>query len=428
MSQFVTPTLAPKLLRLGHRTHSLVDDTPPPTEPGTISGAEWWPERIIKVTRWPSGDVGVSIVDRKARKALVVAPKRQTGTLSEEDSVRATRRARRQIWRGCQELEANCILTIAKRGGFPEVDEAWSITGEILAEMKRRDWIAGHLTVPEIHDGSRTDGPRHGANLGTWHIHVATRKLGFFDFKEMHDMVRDIERRRFGNNPDNPEERLISLNVGKRPHGKRYTPATIARYLAPYVAKAIEGSPRELHRKRFDISRNREKAQEITIRCEPGETSSPDEIAGAILHALAPGRQFSTPFKQETHGVKFWQQSAVDWGTKAEAPEAFDLPAPMRLWNLIHQPSVQPTCRQANNSEEQVGERRALEEVAAIRLLNRAPLSRAKPDRTVRGRERPRVAGCPDPGPANPDAQPLWDVMGPFLDAHGLLDGESHQP
>jgi len=114
MDQFVTPDLAARLRRLGHRTHSLVTGEEPETiNPATISGDQWWPERIIKVTRWPSGDVGVSVVDRKARKARCVAAKRQTGELSEDDSQRATRRARRRIWRGCQELEADCILTIA---------------------------------------------------------------------------------------------------------------------------------------------------------------------------------------------------------------------------------------------------------------------------------------------------------------------------
>ena len=158
VDQFVTPELARRLLRLGHRTHSIVEAPEHPLEPADISGDQWWPERIIKVTRWPSGDVGVTVVDRKTRKARTVAAKRQSGELSEDDSQRATRRARRRIWRGCQELEANCILTIAKPdrrdgapGGsrvaappaasppHPEAQALWSIVRPFLDEMGALD-------------------------------------------------------------------------------------------------------------------------------------------------------------------------------------------------------------------------------------------------------------------------------------------------
>jgi hypothetical protein len=375
--------------------------------------------------------VGVTVVDRKTRAARVSVAKRQSGELSEDDSQRATRRARRRIWRGCQELEANCILTIAKRGGFADVDEGWRITAEILAEMKKRRWIVGHLTVPEIHDGSRTDGQRAGANLGSWHFHVATRRPGFFDFLEMHEMVRTIEARIYGNDPWQADQRMISLNVGKRPQGKRYTPATLARYLAPYAAKSIESSPRELHRKRFDISRKREKPEEITIRCQPSETSSPEEIANQLLHRLAPHRQFTSPFQQEVCGVKFWQQSAIDWGTRSVPPEAFHLPSVSVLWSLIPKAHEQPTCdsEAEGRPSDKPGWERAMEVAAECQAFRgNLPPTIAKPARSDGAREQSRVAGCPAASPPNPDAPPLASIIMPWLDSLGALDGESSQP
>jgi hypothetical protein len=431
VDQFVTPALAAKLLRLGHRTHSLVEPQEHPVTPSDISGDKWWPERIIKLTRWPSGDVGITVVDRKARPARVVAPKRQTGTLSEDDSQRATRRARRRIWKGCQELEANCMLTIAKRGGFQTIDEAWAVTGEIVTEMKRRGWIVGHLTVPEIHDGSRTDGMRQGANLGTWHMHVATRRPGFFDFHEMHQMVRTIEARVFGNDPWQADQRLISVNVGKRPQGKRFTPASLARYLAPYAAKSIEDAPRDLHRKRFDISRKREKPQEVTIRCQPSETSSPEEVANQLLHRLAPHRQFTTPFQQEVCGVKFWQQSAIDWGGREVPPEAFDLPSVGVLWALIPKPHDQQPC-DSEQTRDKPGAERAMQWAAQLQAERRNGSTRAKPDR-VGVRERAAVGGCPGPRPSPeatqaPAPTPLADIITPWLDQMRREHPESSQP
>lgn len=421
MDQFVTPELAARLLRLGHRTHSLVEapEHPIPEDGTPITGDQWWPERIIKLTRWPSGDIGCTVVDRKARKARVVAPKRQTGTLSEDDSQRASRRARRRIWRGCQELEANCMLTIAKRGGFATLDELWTVTSEIVTEMKRRRWIQGHLTVPEIHDGTRTDGLRQGANLGSWHAHVATRRPTFFDFHEMHEMVRTIEARIFGNDPWQPDQRLISVNVGKRPQGKRFTPATLARYLAPYAAKSIEDAPRDLHRKRFDISRKREKPQEITIRCQPSETSSPEEVTAALLHRLAPHRQFTSPFMQEVCGVKFFQQSAIDWGTREVPPEAFDLPSAGVLWSLIPKPHDHQPC-DSGKLRNKPGEERALQVAAQLLHERSTGTHRAKPDR-VRSPECSGRAASPGAGPAPeptraPEPTPLAEIIGPWLD------------
>lgn len=431
MEQFVTPALAARLLRLGHRTHSLVEAPAHPIEPATITGDQWWPERIIKVTRWPSGDVGCTVVDRKARQARAVAPKRQTGTLSEDDSQRATRRARRRIWKGCQELEANCMLTIAKRGGFPDLDEAWRVASEIITEMKRRGWIVGHLTVPEIHDGSRTDGLRKGANLGTWHMHVATRKPTFFEFEEMHEMVRTIEARIFGNNPWEPGQRLVSLNVGKRPQGKRFTPASLARYLAPYAAKSLEDAPRDLHRKRFDISRKREKPQEITIRCQPSETSSPEEVVSQLLHRLAPHRQFSTPFRQEVCGVKFFQQSAIDWGTREIPPEAFDLPSVAMLWALIPREHDQQPCDSEQPSGKP-GEERAIELAAQLMRERSTGSHRAKPDSFGAagrsGRAAPPAARtAPEPTPGN-EPTPLAEIIGPWLDRMHAEHPELGQP
>lgn len=425
MEQFVTPALASRLHRLGHRTHSLTSGESPDTIiPADISGDQWWPERIIKLTRWPGGDIGVNVVDRKTRQARLSSPKRSTGTLSDEDNIRATRRARRRIWNGCQRINANCMLTIAKRGGFADIDELWTVTELIVTEMKKRGWIVGHLTVPEIHDGSRSDGLRHGANLGTWHGHVATHRPGFFDFKEMHELVRLVESRHFGNDAWNPAERLISVNVNKRPNGKRHTPATTARYLVPYVAKHIESSPRELHRKRFDISRRAEKPQEITIRCNPSETSSPEEIANQLLHRLAPGRMFTTPFAQEFAGVKFWQQSAIDWGVGPEPEWSLQLPSVEVLWTLIPKPTDgRPAA--AENSE-QPGWLRANELAEQVMRERRHEHHRAQPDR--RGGRVDGGQRTPPPAPQPSSESQLWATVQPWVDWMEAEDAESTQP
>jgi hypothetical protein len=186
-----------------------------------------------------------------------------------------------------------------------------------------------------------------------------------------------------------------------------------------------------LHRKRFDISRKREKPQEITIRCQQSETSSPEEVANHLLHRLAPHRQFTTPFKQEVCGVKFWQQSAIDWGTREIPPEAFDLPSVGVLWALIPKPHDHEPC-DSEQTPDKPGAERAMQWVEQLRMERGTSHTRAKPDR-VRRADRPTVGGPsaasshPDV-PNGPDPTPLAQIIGPWLDAIAQKERESGQP
>lgn len=326
----VTDKAAEGRLRLGHRTHSIVagdgvtHDTVANSRTLThvepVTGVQSLPESLVKVKLFPGGDVQVTVVDRHIRPPKVVErTKRSTGELSEDDALRSNRRARRGIWEACQSKNVNCMITIAKRGGIADYDEVWTVADAVLGYMKERGWIAGHVTVPELHTGERVRlNGMASANKGTWHIHIATRVCQHFPFAELHEYMKIIEGRLYGHIPRSPQERMLNVDValrrGRRQH-KRHTPASIASYLAPYVIKALEdGQSRELNRKRYDVSRDGNKPTVWTIKCNPGEMIHRNAACVAILQALAPGRKLSSPWATEVAGQDCLIMSALDWG------------------------------------------------------------------------------------------------------------------
>lgn len=334
---FVSLIAAEGRHRLGHRTHSVGC-----RELSPVTGEQWLPESLIRVKVWPSGDVQASVATRKIRPPKIAnSGKRTSGELSEEDALRSARRARRGIWDACQSLGVNCMLTIGKRGGFDSLDEAWAASEAVLDMMKERGWIVGHVTVPELHTGERSDVRGMGLNIGKWHVHVGTLCPSRFDFHLLHEQMKLVEGRLLGHIPQSPAERMINVDVQLRRGRfgkKRCTPASIARYLGDYLGKSIteQEQARDINRKRYDVSRGGTKPRVFNIRCNPGEIVHPNEAVARILHHLAPGRTFSSPWRTEVGGQVVVIQSALDWGVGAAPPclDIGDLTA-RDLWHLI---------------------------------------------------------------------------------------------
>jgi hypothetical protein len=349
MDTYTSKTAGEGRSRLGHRTHSV----PPSDEIRPLSGEQWLPEGLLRVKLFPGGDVQASICERTIRTARVVkSKKRQTGKLTEQDANRAARRARRGVWDACQAKEVNALVTIAKRGGFDTLDDAWVAAEAVMELLEERGWAAGRVTVPELHTGERAQRIGRGAgfatvNLGKWHVHLATRVLTYFQFRDLHELMRSVEARLLGHFPETPAERQINVDVQlRRGHGsrKRHTPASIARYLAPYVLKDIGvDDSRELNRKRYDVSRDGKKPRILEVRFNPGEVVHPQEAITRVLLHLAPQRKFSSPWKTEIAGQCVLIQSALDWGESETPlpmpPEVLDVTA-TDLFALISTPSA----------------------------------------------------------------------------------------
>ena len=332
---FVESKHAASLRKLEHRTHSCSDDD-------VITGEPWVADAGITVKQWPAGDVSVIGIERRLRQAKVVRPKRTTGKLSDEDADRGNRRAKKRIWESCQRLQANCLLTLTKRGGFVDLDQAWACKEAVVAELTARGWIGKVLSVPELHDGSRTDGDRIGANVGSWHMHIATN-AGWIPFAEMHAAVAAVDERFFGHTINEPADKLINVNVSKkrgRRLNKHHTPASIAGYLSQYLGDELEDSQagRELNRKRFEHSRGLAKPQVVRLRFNPGDISGMQHAVETIINRLKGRRQGTKPHIVSIGDcTKVVMQSAIDWGTGPEdlSETLVPLPSAAELWELI---------------------------------------------------------------------------------------------
>lgn len=358
MQQYVSEKLARAIPRLGNPTHSpdaaprdAITELTRTTHGFPAVPFAPWPEpqdrtkyrhpptsldeRILTLIRYPTGDMATTVVRRKVRKEEKKKEKNRTpeqATWPEEHAARAAARARRRLYDACLERKVNCLLTIAKRGGFEDLDEAWATTELVLNMLENRGWILNHVTVPELHTGKRLRPGMSGINTGKYHVHVAVNKPADFSYREMHEAVREIKRKLYGNSPENPTERMISVNVQTRTRGRRSTPAYCAAYISKYLTKD-DWMAIQHHRKRYDISRGGERKQVVRVRIAATENDVEDaQLLAAVLLRYCPTRPQGGCYIRDDEFVRFAKLSAMDFGQyEHELPEALPLPTPEEL-------------------------------------------------------------------------------------------------
>lgn len=128
-------------------------------------------------------------------------------------------RARRTISDHCHQINANNLMTLTRRGGFPTVDSCWISLKSFVRRCRRVGVDFNYVAVPEQH-----------AN-GTYHLHLAVH--GYLPVK----VLRRQWYRALGGEGDEtgastPGAINLSKRCGSPDHG-------VARYLAKYVGKSL---------------------------------------------------------------------------------------------------------------------------------------------------------------------------------------------
>lgn len=157
--------------------------------------------------------------------------------MSDEDRVRSLVRARRNLRHKTMMMRADRMLTLTKRGGFEDVRDLY-VAWDRFRRSCAKAWPGFRaVVVPELHLGGDD-------NHGTYHMHVALDR--FYNVNLMryfwHKALGADRVMRGDESPGN-----IDIRRGKK--GPQMQRAKLARYLAKYIGKGMEGQ--NMNAKRF---------------------------------------------------------------------------------------------------------------------------------------------------------------------------------
>ncbi len=148
--------------------------------------------------------------------------------MNPEQLQRSVSRAKRNIRHRIIMMGADRMLTLTKRGGFPDLDSMWKAWGAFARRMKRSNPDFQAVAVPELHKN------------GTYHMHVALNRFYNVNVMRFH-WHRTLGAEKILRGEESPG----NLDIRKRqfPRGR------LGRYLSKYMTKEI--AYQQAGRKRF---------------------------------------------------------------------------------------------------------------------------------------------------------------------------------
>jgi hypothetical protein len=186
------------------------------------------PRTYASVVYYPDGDIEVS----GCHIGLPSTKPRPKAT-EEEKQKKAAARARRSVLQHCKFNALDKLWTLTYRGAQRSHERLYNDWEQFVSEVKKHYPEFAPLAVPEVHTGKRGG---TGANLGGFHIHFAV--AGFYEV----NILRAIWWKIVGVKQGNVD---VKWTPGKS------SSRGVGRYLAKYISKSFEDSPRNSGQHRY---------------------------------------------------------------------------------------------------------------------------------------------------------------------------------
>jgi hypothetical protein len=191
------------------------------------------PRTWVSIIQYPDGDVEIS-----GCHIGFPASKPRPKATEEEKQKKAAARARRSVVQHCKFNALDKLWTLTYRGAQRSHEILYSHWEQFVTQVRKIYPDFAALAVPELHTGKRGG---TGANLGGFHVHFAV--AGFYEV----NILRRIWWNIVGIKQGNVDVKWTAGQSSSR---------GVGRYLAKYISKSFEDSPRILGRHRYWCSRS----------------------------------------------------------------------------------------------------------------------------------------------------------------------------